>query len=80
MLSTEAEILLGLVIQKEKREWSACMPLTNGAGPLLKKAKEQLSSTQTQCQNKTVVGEKKGCKLVNELETVYCYLMLPYFA
>ena len=77
MLSTEAEIPLGLVIQKEKREWPV-MPLTNRAGPLLKKAKEQLSSTQTQCQ--TVVREKKSCKLVNELESIYCYLMLPYIA
>ena len=79
MLSTDAEILLELVIQKEKREWSF-MTLTNRAGPLLKKAKEQLSSTQTQGQNKTVVRGKKSCKLVNELESIYCYLMLPYFA
>ena len=72
MLSTEAEILLGLVIQKETREWSV-MSLTGRAGPLLKKAKEQLSSTQTPCKNQTFVREKSS-KLVNESESIYCYL------
>ena len=65
MLSTEAEILLGLVIQNEKRESGSVMPLIDRAGPFLKKAKEQLSTTQTQCQNKTVVRKKK--KVANSL-------------